>query len=44
MAPEASLVRGAGYHWNKNAETYCRIGEAMGIAMKKLCESKPRAK
>ena len=30
-----------GYHWNSNAETYYLIGEAMGTAMKKLCESKP---
>jgi alpha-galactosidase len=27
-----------GYHWNSNAETYYRIGEAMGQAMRKLCE------
>lgn len=27
-----------GYHWNTNAETYYLIGEAMGTAMKKLCE------
>jgi len=30
-----------GYHWNSNAETYYLIGEAMGVAMKKLCEKKP---
>jgi Carbohydrate esterase, sialic acid-specific acetylesterase len=30
-----------GYHWNTNAETYYLIGEAMGTAMKKLCEPKP---
>ncbi len=30
-----------GYHWNTNAETYYLIGEAMGSAMKKLCETKP---
>ncbi len=35
---------GQGYHWNTNAETYYLIGEAMGIAMKKLCETKPPAK
>lgn len=29
-----------GYHWNTNAETYYLIGEAMGVAMKKLCENK----
>jgi alpha-galactosidase len=28
-----------GYHWNTNAETYYLIGEAMGMAMKKLCEN-----
>jgi hypothetical protein len=33
-----------GYHWNTNAETYYLIGEAMGLAMKKLCEKKPAAK
>jgi hypothetical protein len=33
-----------GYHWNTNAETYYLIGEAMGDAMKKLCEKKPPAK
>lgn len=27
-----------GYHWNSNAETYYLIGEAMGKAMKKLCD------
>ncbi len=31
---------GQGYHWNSNAETYYLIGEAMGKAMKKLCEKK----
>jgi hypothetical protein len=30
-----------GYHWNTNAETYYLIGEAMGHAMKTLCEPKP---
>ncbi|MBA4192578.1 MAG: sialate O-acetylesterase [Planctomycetaceae bacterium] len=30
-----------GYHWNTNAETYYLIGEAMGTAMKKLCDAKP---
>ncbi|MCE9567774.1 MAG: sialate O-acetylesterase [Planctomycetes bacterium] len=33
-----------GYHWNTNAETYYLIGEAMGTAMKKLCEAKSPAK
>ncbi len=32
---------GQGYHWNTNAETYYLIGEAMGVAMKTLCEPKP---
>ena len=32
---------GQAYHWNTNAETYYLIGEAMGHAMKKLCEKKP---
>jgi len=27
---------GQGYHWNTNAETYYLIGDAMGVAMKKL--------
>ena len=31
---------GQGYHWNTNAETYYRIGEAMGEAMKKLLATK----
>lgn len=31
---------GQAYHWNTNAETYYLIGEAMGSAMKKLCEKK----
>lgn len=31
---------GQGYHWNNNAETYYRIGDAMGNAMKKLSASK----
>lgn len=32
-----------GFHWNSNAETYYLIGEAMGIAMKTLCEGKRAA-
>jgi len=32
---------GQAYHWNTNAETYYLIGDAMGTAMKKLCEKKP---
>lgn len=35
---------GQAYHWNTNAETYYLIGEAMGVAMKKLCAAKPPAK
>jgi hypothetical protein len=30
-----------GYHWNSNAETYYLIGEAMGKAMKDLCQREP---
>lgn len=32
---------GQGYHWNTNAETYYLIGEAMGTAMKALCQAQP---
>ena len=35
-AEDASPTK-QGYHWNSNAETYYRIGDAMGQAMKKLC-------
>lgn len=35
---------GQGYHWNTNAETYYLIGDAMGHAMKKLCDAKLPAK
>ncbi len=38
--PEADSPTKQGYHWNSNAETYYLIGEAMGTAMKKLCEKK----
>jgi alpha-galactosidase len=31
---------GQAYHWNTNAETYYLIGEAMGNAMKKLCDTR----
>ena len=31
---------GQGFHWNTNAETYYLIGEAMGVAMTKLCAAK----
>lgn len=37
--PEQS-PRSQGYHWNRNAETYCLIGEAMGKAMVKLIKAK----
>lgn len=30
-----------GYHWNSNAETYYRIGDAMGHAMVKMCAKNP---
>ncbi|MFM9117010.1 MAG: sialate O-acetylesterase, partial [Planctomycetota bacterium] len=33
--PEESPT-GQGYHWNTSAETYYLIGDAMGLAMKKL--------
>jgi hypothetical protein len=33
---EAQSPTKQGYHWNSNAETYYRIGEAMGRAMKQL--------
>lgn len=39
--PEAS-PNAQGYHWNCNAETYFRIGEAMGEAMKPLRPPKAR--
>lgn len=32
---------GQAYHWNSNAETYYLIGEAMGMAMRKLCMKNP---
>jgi hypothetical protein len=32
---------GQAYHGNTNAATYYLIGESMGIAMKKLFETKP---
>lgn len=32
---------GQAYHWNTNAETYYLIGEAMGVAMKRLCAKVP---
>ena len=35
---------GQAYHWNNNAETYYLIGEAMGHAMKKLCETNAPAR
>ena len=33
---------GQGYHWNSNAETYYRIGDAMGEAMLVLMQSSER--
>ncbi len=38
--PQEISPRGQGYHWNTNAETYHRIGEAMGEAMKRLLAPK----
>lgn len=35
--PKEASPTSQGYHWNGNAETYYLIGEAMGVAMKKLC-------
>ncbi|MFT7676142.1 MAG: hypothetical protein ACI8QC_000109 [Planctomycetota bacterium] len=29
---------GQGYHWNSNAETYCLIGEGLGLAMLELLD------
>lgn len=41
--PKEESPSGQGYHWNNNAETYFLIGQAMGEAMKKLCEAnRPR--
>lgn len=39
--PEDMSPSKQGYHWNSNGETYYLIGEAMGTAMKKLCEKMP---
>lgn len=39
-APDVS-PNGQASHWNCNAETYYLIGEAMGVAMKKLCATTP---
>jgi len=36
--PSEASPSGQAYHWNSNAETYYLIGQAMGQAMKKLCE------
>lgn len=41
--PQEESPSGQGYHWNTNAETYYLIGEAMGVAMKKLLGSKTLA-
>ncbi|UCG50285.1 MAG: VCBS repeat-containing protein [Phycisphaerales bacterium] len=35
--PKEASPSGQAYHWNTNAETYFLIGNAMGLAMKKLC-------
>jgi Carbohydrate esterase, sialic acid-specific acetylesterase len=35
---------GQAYHWNNNTETYYLIGEAMGQAMKELCETNTPAR
>lgn len=40
--PENKSPSNQGYHWNSNAETYYLIGDAMGTAMKKLCQSPPK--
>lgn len=40
--PDAVSPTKQGYHWNSNAETYYLIGEAMGTAMKKLCQKKAK--
>lgn len=37
--PEDKSPSNQGYHWNTNAETYYLIGEAMGTAMRKLCNT-----
>ena len=37
---EAASPSKQGYHWNSNGETYYLIGDAMGAAMKTLCEKK----
>jgi hypothetical protein len=36
---EANSPTKQGYHWNSNAETYYLIGDSMGHAMKKLCQT-----
>ncbi|MHC4702324.1 MAG: sialate O-acetylesterase [Planctomycetota bacterium] len=37
--PKHVSPSGQAYHWNTNAETYFLIGNAMGEAMRRLCES-----
>lgn len=39
--PKDMSPSGQAYHWNRNAETYYLIGEAMGKAMLKLLNVKP---
>ena len=37
--PKEVSPSGQAYHWNMNAETYFLIGNGMGEAMRRLCES-----
>jgi hypothetical protein len=37
--PKEVSPTGQAYHWNTNAETYFLIGNGMGEAMRRLCES-----
>jgi len=37
--PKEVSPSGQAYHWNTNAETYFLIGNGMGEAMRRLCES-----
>jgi alpha-galactosidase len=38
--PKEVSPSGQAYHWNTNAETYFLIGNAMGEAMRRLCQSR----
>lgn len=40
--PKEVSPSGQAYHWNTNAETYFLIGNGMGEAMRRLCESSRR--